>query len=304
VESPRIAVVPDPIPAIRDAVVAGGGTVVDPDGAGGVIWTDPRDGDGLAALLHEHGDHLRWVHLPYAGIERWAGMLDRDRTWTCAKEIYGHQVAELALALLLAGFRNIGGYAAATTWADLGERNLLGSRVVILGGGGIAEHLVAMLAPFGCSVDVVRRHPGSMAGVERVVGPDALHDVLTDADAAVVALALTPETRGIIGAPELERLADHAWLVNVARGPHVVTDDLVAALRAGTIGGAGLDVTDPEPLPDGHPLWDLDNCIITPHVANTWDMAVPALAAQTSENVRRFAAGEPLTGLVDVDLGY
>jgi phosphoglycerate dehydrogenase-like enzyme len=304
VESPRIAVVPDPIPAIREAVEAGGGAVVDPDDAGGVIWTDPRDGDGLAALLRNHGEHLRWVHLPYAGIERWAGMLDRDRTWTCAKEIYGHQVAEQALALLLAGFRNIGRYAAATTWADLGERNLLGSRVVILGGGGIAEHLIAMLAPFRCLLDVVRRHPGAMAGVDRVVGPDGLHGVLTGADAVVVALALTSETRGIVGAPELERLAGHGWLVNVARGPHVVTDDLVAALRAGTIGGAGLDVTDPEPLPDGHPLWDLDNCIITPHVANTWEMAVPSLAAQTSENVRRFAAGEPLTGLVDVDLGY
>jgi phosphoglycerate dehydrogenase-like enzyme len=304
VESPRIAVVPDSIPAIRDAVEAGGGTVVDPPDAGGVIWTDPRDSGGLADLLDEHGDHLRWVHLPYAGIERWAGILDRDRTWTCAKEIYGHQVAELALGLLLAGFRNLGRYAAATTWTDLGERNLLGTRVVILGGGGIAEHLIAMLTPFRCTVDVVRRHPGPMDGADRVVGSGELHDVLAGADAAVVALALTPETRGIVGAAELALMADHAWLVNVARGPHVVTDDLVAALGAGTIGGAGLDVTDPEPLPDGHPLWDLDNCIITPHVGNTWDMAVPSLAAQTSENVRRFGTGEQLTGLVDVDLGY
>ena len=84
------------------------------------------------------------------------------------------------------------------------------------------------------------------------------------ADLVVVALALTPDTEGIISASEFELMEPHAWLVNVARGRHVVTDDLVAALREGVIGGAGLDVTDPEPLPDGHPLWSLPNCIITP----------------------------------------
>ena len=96
----------------------------------------------------------------------------------------------------------------------------------------------------------------------------------------------------------------HAWLVNVARGRHVVTDDLVTALRDGVIGGAGLDVTDPEPLPDGHPLWSLPNCIITPHVGNTPEMAVPLLAERVAANVRRFAAGEELLGPVDADLGY
>ncbi|MFP4513514.1 MAG: NAD(P)-dependent oxidoreductase, partial [Acidimicrobiales bacterium] len=99
-------------------------------------------------------------------------------------------------------------------------------------------------------------------------------------------------------------MADHAWLVNVARGRHVVTDDLVAALRDGAIGGAGLDVTDPEPLPPEHPLWSLPNVLITPHVGNTPEMGVPLLAARVTENVRRFAAGEDLLGIVDVDLGY
>ena len=105
---------------------------------------------------------------------------------------------------------------------------------------------------------------------------DRYADALPGADLVVLALALTPETEGIIAADELSLMEDHAWLVNVARGRHVVTDDLVDALRDGVIGGAGLDVTDPEPLPAGHPLWSLPNCLITPHVGNTPEMAVPA----------------------------
>ncbi len=115
---------------------------------------------------------------------------------------------------------------------------------------------------------------------------------------------MTPETHGIIDAAALAAMPDHAWLVNVARGPHVVTDDLVAALRDGSIGGAGLDVTDPEPLPDGHPLWTMPNVLITPHVGNTPAMAVPLLGARVTENVRRRIAEEPLIGPVDPALGY
>jgi phosphoglycerate dehydrogenase-like enzyme len=92
--------------------------------------------------------------------------------------------------------------------------------------------------------------------------------------------------------------------VNVARGRHIVTDDLVWALEQGVIGGAALDVTYPEPLPAGHPLWSMPNCIITPHVGNTPEMAVPLLSERISTNVRRFADGEPLIGPVHVDLGY
>ena len=99
-------------------------------------------------------------------------------------------------------------------------------------------------------------------------------------------------------------MEEHAWLVNVARGRHIVTDDLVEALRDGVIGGAALDVTDPEPLPADHPLWSLPNCIITPHVGNTPEMARPLLAERVTANVRRFAQGAELIGLVDTELGY
>jgi D-3-phosphoglycerate dehydrogenase len=141
-------------------------------------------------------------------------------------------------------------------------------------------------------------------GAAHVLPPDRLHDALAGSCMVVLALALTAETTGIIAGSELERMEPDAWLVNVARGGHVVTDDLVAALRAGAIGGAALDVTDPEPLPAGHPLWELDNCLITPHTANTWEMAEPLFAERVRVNMERYQRCQPLVGVVDPALGY
>jgi phosphoglycerate dehydrogenase-like enzyme len=227
--------------------------------------------------------------------------------WTCAKGVYAEPVAEHALTLLLAGLRGLGEYGRASSWSAPQGTNLLGAKVVILGGGGITESLLRLLEPFGADVTVVRRHAAdrpALAGARRVVDVSELDRALQDAVGVVLALALTPETEGIIGRPQLEQMSEHGWIVNVARGRHIVTDDLLAALTAGDIGGAALDVTDPEPLPDGHPLWSLRNCIITPHVGNTPEMAIPLLAARVTENVRRWSAGEPLLGLVDPSLGY
>jgi phosphoglycerate dehydrogenase-like enzyme len=123
-------------------------------------------------------------------------------------------------------------------------------------------------------------------------------------DWVVLAAPLTPSTTHLINREMLAAMPRQAWLVNVARGPLVDTDALVEALREGRIAGAALDVTDPEPLPDGHPLWSLENAIITPHAANTWDMALPELAARVERNVLAFAGGTPLEGVVDIKLGY
>jgi phosphoglycerate dehydrogenase-like enzyme len=131
-----------------------------------------------------------------------------------------------------------------------------------------------------------------------------LGEALAGARAVVLTAALTPQTRGMIGAKELGVMDQQAWLVNVARGALVDTSALVEALGSGQIGGAALDVTDPEPLPAGHPLWDLPNCLITPHTADTEEMTEPLLAARITENVRRLAAGQELQGQVDRDLGY
>jgi phosphoglycerate dehydrogenase-like enzyme len=303
-DAPRIAVLPrGQREWLDNAVRAGGGLVCEASEAEGIVWTDPRDAAGLEEILRSHS-MVRWVQLPFAGIENFLGVLDHNRVWTCGKGVYAEPVAEMALALALAGMRGLGTYARATRWSGPIGRNLLGARVTILGGGGIAESLVRLLTPWNCEITVVRKTPVPMAGCSQVLGAEDLRTALTGAELVVCALSLTSETEGILGARELDLMANDAWLVNVGRGAHVVTDDLVDALRNGVIGGAGLDVTDPEPLPEGHPLWDLPNCIITPHVANTPEMAIPLLAERVKLNVARFSAGQELIGLVDVKAGY
>jgi phosphoglycerate dehydrogenase-like enzyme len=224
--------------------------------------------------------------------------------WTCGKGVYAEPVAELALTLALAGLRHVGEYSRATEWGRPHGRNLKDANVTILGGGGIAQELLRLLAPFDCHVTVVRNRVEEMDGADDVVGADRYVDAIAGADVVFVALALTNETEGMISRSELEQMQSDAWIVNVARGRHIVTDDLVWALEWGIIGGAALDVTDPEPLPADHPLWTLANCIVTPHVGNTPEMAIPLLSERIATNVRRFEDGEPLVGAIDVDLGY
>lgn len=302
--APKVALAPEGVrPWLADAVRAGGGEIVGLDDAEVLVWAAPGDPDGLLGALRA-APRLRWVQLPWAGIEPYRHALDPGLTWTSGKGVYAQPVAELALALGLGGLRAVPRYTRAATWEGPHGRMLFGANVVVLGGGGIAEVFLRLVAPWQARVTVVRRHPAPMAGAAAVVGPNVLVDVLADADLVVLALALTPETDGIIGLPELEVMPAHAWIVNVARGRHIVTDDLVEALRDDAIGGAALDVTDPEPLPDGHPLWTLPNCVITPHVGNTPEMAVPLLSARVTENIRRWAAGDPLLGPVDPALGY
>jgi len=303
VDRTAIAVAPRSAPYLDEAVARGGGRVVPVEEASALVWTHQRKPEGLGVLLREH-PHLGWVQLPWAGVEPYRDMLDHERTWTNAKGIYAPPVAEMALALLLAAFRGLGGYARATTWTREGGRRLAGARLVLLGGGGITRELLRLLAPFDCDVTVVRRRDRPLPGAARVVTTDRLHEALAGADAVVLALPLLEDTRHVLGAAELALLAPGAVVVNVARGANVDTDALVAALRSGQVGGAGLDVTDPEPLPDGHPLWTLPEVVVTPHTANTQAMAVPLLGALIAENVRRWIAGEELRAVVDPDLGY
>lgn len=309
--APRIAVWPEGVrPWAAAAVRAGGGEIVPPEQAEALVWTatgfepgfEPRD---LTALLKEHPG-IRWIQLPWAGVEPYAeaDVFDDEHLWTSGKGVYARPCAEHALALTLAGLRHLKEFAQARRWTGQAGVTLMNGRVTIFGGGGIAEELIGLLRPFECEITVVRKRPAPMEGVSRVLDWPARHQALEGAQAVVLALALTAETEGAFGATEFETMDGGAWLVNVARGRHVRTDDLVDALRQERIGGAALDVTDPEPLPEGHPLWSIPNCLVTPHTANTYAMAIPLLSARISENVRRFAAGEPLIGPVDPDLGY
>jgi phosphoglycerate dehydrogenase-like enzyme len=306
VTPPHIAIGPDRAGFAENAVAEGGGQVVKlGDDAEALVWLSSRDVDGLRAAV-EGMSGLRWVQLPFAGIENviGAGLIDSRHVWTCAKGSYAQPVAEHALMLALAGLRLIPERVVARSWGSPGGTSLHGAKVAILGGGGIGQELLRLLEPFSVEAVVVRRGSQPLEGAAATVGLDRLHEALDEALVVFVALALTPETTGVIGKSELEAMSEKAWLVNVARGPHVVTDALVEALQSGSIAGAALDVTDPEPLPDGHPLWDLPNCIITPHTADTWEMVVPLLADRIKKNVALYIAGQPLEGVVDPVAGY
>ena len=301
---PKIAVGPHGVADWAcDAVRAGGGEVVDVSEAQGLVWTDFDTTEQLIATLASNPE-ITWVQVPFSGVETYLPYIDGTRTWTSAKGVFGGAVAELALALLLAGMRHVGGYAREKHWSEDHGRTLFGARVTILGAGGIAQSLISMLQPFNCHITVVRNRQGELPGAHEVVTTSKLNTALSQADAVVMAMALTPQTHGIMGKKQFEAMQSHAWLVNVGRGKQIITDDLVWALNTGEIGGAALDVTDPEPLPTGHPLWSMPNCIITPHVGNTAEMVPPLLALRITENVRRFARGEQLIGIVDLAVGY
>ncbi len=304
--APRIAVGPGPAPWADEAIRRGGGQVVtldqDPEG---LVWTDGGAMDALRSALATR-PAITWIQLPQAGVERafQAGVVDPRRRWTSAKGAYAEPVAEHALALILAGLRLLKVRARARTWGQPAGESLFGQPVTVVGAGGIATVLMRLLEPFGTPVTVVRRQPEPVPGAARTVTTERLADALPGARAVVITVALTPRTRGLIGQAELAAMAPDAWLVNVARGGVIDTGALTAALEKGQIGGAALDVTDPEPLPAGHPLWDLDNCLITPHTADTEEMTQPLLAGRIAENVDRLAAGTELIGLLDPGQGY
>jgi phosphoglycerate dehydrogenase-like enzyme len=294
---------PAPREELVGAVEAAGGAVVDPADAHAVVWTRWDDPVPLRRTLAEL-PAVRWVQLVTAGVDRLVPALDTARVWTSAKGCYSRPIAEYALAGLLAGLRSLPGYSRAREWSPLPARSLFGARVTIIGAGGIARALMALLEPFDCSVTVVRHRPEAVPGARRTVPVTGLADVLPGTDVLVVAAALTPQTIGVVDAAALAALPDGAWLVNVGRGAQVVTDALVAELARGRLGGAVLDVTDPEPLPSRHALWSFGNCIITPHSSCPATLATPYLLERVRDNVARFASGADLAGVVQVDAGY
>jgi len=293
-----------PVQSFADAVERAGGRVVPLAEADSLVWSAGTPAE-LRAVLRAHPG-VRWVQLGAAGVDGYHddGVLAAGPVFTSAKGAYARPVAEHALALTLACLRELPRRAKAATWETQSGRMLYGSEVLIVGGGGIAREFARLIEPFGCRITVVRRSSEPFPGAARTIGIDGLVDAAAETDVLVVAAALTEQTRGLVGDEVLRRLRPHSVLVNVARGAIVDTQALVRELRAGTFAAAGLDVTEPEPLPDGHPLWALPNVLVTPHTADTPDMIEALLAVRIEQNVRALAAGEPLTGVVDARLGY
>jgi phosphoglycerate dehydrogenase-like enzyme len=304
-----IAVLPWARAVFSDAVVAGGGQVASLSAeTRGLIWLAPHGAAEFASVL-EANPQLGWVQLPWAGIDSLADVV-RDHArpgllWTSGKGAYAQPVAEHAFMLTLALLREVPKRLSVRSWNPVSSgTSLYGRNVVIVGAGGIAIELLRLLEPFGAQTTVVRRGDQPVPGASSTVRIERLDEVLLSADVVILAAALTPETRGLFDARRFTLLKQSAVLVNVARGGLIDTDALIAALQAGTIAGAGVDVTDPEPLPDAHPLWDAPNLIITPHTADTPEMTAPLLAARVRHNVRAFLGDGDFAGVVDPAAGY
>ncbi len=306
-ELSQIAVVPEAgrHESLKEAVREAGGVVVAPGEASAIVWADPAHPNDLGPVV-EQSPTARWIALPFAGVEPYVRLIRQfpDRLWTCARDVYSRPVAEHAIALATSGLRHIVGYARESQWTEPHGHMLVDGRLTIFGGGGIASEIVRLLQGWNCEITVVRRNPRPMDGVARVLGSAEAAEAVRRADAVILAVPLTAETAGLIGADVLAAMKPHAWLVNVARGGVVDTDALVKALVEGAIGGAALDVTDPEPLPEGHPLWVLSNVVITPHIANTPEMGIPLLAAHIRRSVEAWLRGDEPPGRVDPSAGY
>jgi phosphoglycerate dehydrogenase-like enzyme len=291
---PVVHVAPESDRAIEEAITAAGGRIGPLDEAEALVWLGSNPN-----AFPDLPDAVRWVQLPWAGVENWLDKLDDRRVWTSATLAFGKPVAEHALMLMLAGARRLADCARSRTWTQPPVRPLEGSTVAIVGTGAIGGALIDLLQPFGVDVIAVTRR-----GRNGTVPIERLSEILPRAGFVVIAAPATPATHHLIGAAELAAMRADAWLVNVSRGTLVDTDALVAALESGSLAGAALDVTDPEPLPDEHPLWGAPNALITPHVANPQATLRHYLARQVQENVARFAKGEPLLSPVDVQAGY
>ncbi len=238
---------------------------------------------------------LRVVQTLTAGVEHVQAKVPAHVQLCNGRGIHDASTAELAITLILASLRGIPEFVRAQargTWEWAWRPALADKSVLIVGAGAIAQALKSRLEPFEAQVRLVGRTPR-----QGVHGRDELPALLAQADVVVLLVPATPETTGMVNADFLAQMSDGALLVNVARGSIVVTDDLVQALHTRRI-WAALDVTDPEPLPDGHPLWSCPQLLISPHVGGPSTAMWPRAYRLMSEQLRRFAAGDPLLNMV------
>lgn len=258
-------------------------------------------------------ESVKVVQIVYAGVEALLenGTLEKHAEngvrFANAGGLYDDTVAESTLALLLAVEHRL--KAVDREWNNLqlfGEKQYLfdNKKLALIGAGGIGKTLIRFLEPFGMDITAVNRSGNPVDGANRTIAMRDAEDVWAENDYFVLLTPLTEETRHTVNADTLARMPRSAVVINVGRGPLVDTQALTQALVDGTIRGAGLDVTEPEPLPADHTLWDLDNCVITPHTANIPRYMKRRIGALTQKNWELFEAGETMSTEVDVKAGY
>jgi len=287
-----------------------------PDGMAADVWDGgeqlPESADEVEVVVLPSGvpasrmpvlaklPRLNLIQLMSAGAEQAIPFVPPGVTLCNARGAHDPAVAEWIMAVILAQVRELPRFAAAqqaATWAPARTGALAGQRGVVVGYGSIGAAVERLLTPFGVTVQRIARRARN--GVSAM---DELAAALPDADIVIVLVPVTPATNGLVDARFLSQLHDGALLVNAARGSIVDTGALLTELRSGRL-RAALDVTDPEPLPDGHPLWSAPGLLLTPHVGGATPQAVPRAMAVVRDQLARYASGEPLRNIVGAD-GY
>jgi len=266
-------------------------------------------GVGIDGGLLGRAERLELFACAFSGTEHLPldELADRDVAVTNASGIHAPGIAEQVVANLLVFARRLDeGWRRKRRreWRYFQSGEFKGSTVTVVGLGSIGEAVVQRLAGFDVETIGARYTPEKGGPTDEVIGfeTEAIHDALARSDAVVLACPLTDETRGLLGAEEFATMSPDCVVVNVARGGLVETDALVEALKRESIGGAALDVTDPEPLPESHPLWTLENCHLTPHTGGYTPEHWPRLADIVAENVRALESGAPVSELRNVVL--
>ena len=305
------------LPAI-EAAAPGVEIVTAGDIAGAV--TAVRDVDAVLGLcsaeLLAAGRDIRWIQAYSAGVERCVSVpavRERDVLLTNMQRVAGPVMAEHVVAMMLAFARGLHFYIPermAARWtaerpASVRMLTLEGKTLLVVGLGGIGTEVARRAHALGMRVTAIRASGREGPEFVAYIGlPDELRKLAGEADFIVNTTPLTPATTGLFDAGFFSAAKPGAFFVNVGRGRSVVQAALVAALKSGRLAGAGLDVTDPEPLPAESPLWQMQNVIITPHVSADSDLGNEARFAIAIENLRRYVAGERMLSVVDVARGY
>ncbi len=261
---------------------------------------------------------LRWVHSPAAAVHQlmFPELITSDVILTNSREVHGPVVAEHVIALIFALAKRLPQavqlqqkhiWAQDAMWRGRPRpREVAGATLGLIGVGSIGHEVAKRASALGMRVIAAREHPekGSSEGVQHVFSPAQLDALLSQSDYVVLAVPLTPATRGLIAAARLAKFKSDACLINVSRGPLVDEAALVQALHDHKLGGAALDVFEKEPLPADSPLWDLENLLITPHTAALTEKLWERHYALISENLRRYLNHQPLLAVVDKKKGY
>lgn len=269
-------------------------------------WFDMNDKEAMAATLHAATD-LKWLNSIYAGLDflPMDVLIERNITVTNGVGINAITIAEYVVMGMLniaKGYREVMRAQERREWLldSPGKRELAGSKALLLGYGAIGKLIQPRLEAFGVDVAIVRR-----SGGQGCLTPEEWRARLGEFDWVILAVPATPETDSMIGADELAAMKPDAILINIARGEVVDQPALVAALQAKSIGGAFLDVTTPEPLPEDHVLWTLDNAHVSMHLSGrAQDKMFIRSATRFLDNLGKYQRGEPLSPIFDPKLGY